>query len=156
MCLYTDPKHHPIVPGTKRVESKIAQCDIVVYKALNYYRSSTLGRKVAYSPYRGIEYRLDTLKTASNMATRPLIRYGSEAPVDRGLHAFTRKSAASGRMGLDSATVFPAIIPKGSRVFIGKKHEIASTALIVYKDIASLEAVHGKIAPAIKKADGVK
>lgn len=154
MCLYTDTSYYGTVSEDKFVSSQVAQCDLVVYKALDIYDNS---KQYGYSPYLYNRYEFGKLKTANNMVTRSKILYNCDyARVNRGLHAFTKKINPSSRFGLESSVLCPAIIPKGSRVFIGTNNEIVSTKLIVYRDIESLEAVHGKISNPIPKSEGLK
>lgn len=61
--------------------------------------------------------------------------------VDEGLHSCLTREEAE----LHSHEVFPAIIPAGSRFIVGAENEVASDALIVYKDMKQLQAVHGRV-----------
>ena len=40
---------------------------------------------------------------------------------------------------------YPAIIPVGTKFFLGNNKDVATRSLIVYRTLAELEAVHGKM-----------
>lgn len=154
MCLDVDKKVH-----TDPKKAFIARTDIVVYKILrkkydydyNQYGETTDTRIYYQAPYRNFTYKMGTLYTEKRM------KVGKYLSVDAGLHSCKTRRAANLRNPDGTyGTVFPAIIPKGSRVFVGTFGDMVSNRLIVYKDKADLEAVHGKIHPRIPLELGLR
>ena len=126
MCLYT-----------KQIKPKVAEKDIVVYKVLDHNMGS---------PYYGLLYPLNEKRTSI------LKRYDWKweekgykiYDVEEGLHAFTKRLAAyvkqyylnqPDRNNLATYSVYKAIIPKGSKYYIGLDNDIASDALIVKRKL---------------------
>lgn len=124
MCLYTE-----------QIKPKVAEKDIVVYKVLNHNM---------LSPYYGLSYPLN------RKITSKLLCYDHEwSPrtpifnIEEGLHAYTKRRVAYARQhDLNILTkesvvysVYKAIIPKGSKYYIGLDNDIASDALIVKRKL---------------------
>lgn len=144
MCLYIDESVH----GTAYSKQKpfIAQTDIVVWKLLIKDFDFDEDKTVYLAPYRRTLYVLGQLYKS---------KLGKDwCAIDEGLHCFSnhRKARMVKELEWDFDTsVFWAIIPKGSKVYVGTDKELVSNQLIVYKSKKDLEAVHGKIQPAIAK-----
>lgn len=124
MCLYE-------IDG-QPFETRIANRDIVVWKALN-----KTCRGYYVSPYQGTLY-----KFGECMRSKLIIEMDwSVVVVYHGLHSCLTAEDAE----FHSDEVFPAIIPAGSKFIVGAGNEVASNALIVYKDMKQLQAVHGRV-----------
>jgi len=124
MCLYE-------IDG-QPFKTRIANRDIVVWKALN-----RAGRDYV-SPYQGTLY-----KFGKRMRSKLIIEveWDGNATVGEGLHSCLTQEEGENH----SDEVFPAIIPAGSRFIVGAENEVASNALIVYKDMNQLQAAHGRV-----------
>lgn len=123
MCLYE-------IDG-QPFETRIANRDIVVWKALN----KTCRGYV--SPYQGTLY-----KFGECMRSKLIIESErGHSVVGEGLHSCLLREDAE----YHSDEVFPAIIPAGSKFIVGNEDEVASNALIVYEDMKQLQAVHGRV-----------
>lgn len=138
MCLYVDKNYHPGMSPKARV----AQQDILVYKVLD-----KTPRGAYRSPYQGTKWTLGGMKKSSLHCTYS--SYGSWT-VRIGLHSCITRSAAKLHTYCAS-DIYPAIIPKGSRVWFGTSDEIASDKLIVYRDKAELVKARGAIGPAVHR-----
>lgn len=148
MCLRIDTELHP------KNKPRIAERDIVVYKAL--YDEGD--KDCARSPYYNFLWIFG--EKVSAKIDKPVLGYdffggyskkvSTFYKISKGLHSATTKDGAL----MHALSVYPAIIPKGSRVIFGvKSDEVVSDNLIVYKDIKALQKVHGKVAKGVKKAD---
>lgn len=151
MCLFVDEKIH--TPERKRATYRIASQDILVYKVLKNPHE-----KCGYAPYMDTRWTFGSPRSYQRL--RKSLNITNEA-IEAGLHAFTSLSTAEYRASkLDTSgfygsynkyKVFPAVIPKGSRLYFGCKDDIVATDLIVYKDRVSLVAARGPIGKGIKK-----
>ena len=145
MCLYIDLTFHK---ASKK--PAVATRDILVWIVLKY--SDKLG---GVAPYRGCRWdfgskRETTTLSRDDFPCKNIIEYGLHATLSQ---TSARKLASSFYNGYGSnpAKVFPAIIPKGSKLFFGSYRDIVATRMIVYKDLAAVEAKHGPIAPKVPK-----
>ena len=139
MCLYIDNDLHPIN------KHRIAERDIVVYKALDAIHETG-----GISPYMRATWLFGEQKIVR--IGKAKTRKGCDNDIyliHKGLHSCNTKLKARCH-GLPD-NLCPAIIPKGSKLFFGTNGDIVSNALIVYKNMKELEAVHGKVAKPIKK-----
>jgi hypothetical protein len=145
MCLSVDETLHK---GTRKgfycgkayAPCRVAQRDILVYKIL---------RKDFISPFQRTQWTPGEMNSARMGTTS-----GKWNEIEVGLHALTSKRAAYDyKRGLymNYYKTFPAVIPKGSRVFFGDSNQIASNQMVVFKNVADLEAVYGKIGDGVKK-----
>lgn len=111
---------------TKSKKPKIAKKDIICYKVLEVRDGKY------YSPVMLFRYDLDVLYKSCG---EPHVTYnGSRYEVDRGMfHAYTSKNTAYNSLLLvwRGRCVFPAIIPKGSKYYIGICNEICSDEIII-------------------------
>lgn len=105
------------------------------------------------SPYRRDRYTFGKLKNAPRrFLGRSSIqqhmyggRYRTRHIVEEGIHAYfalNRENARRYASFCHDEQIFPAVIPAGSKIFIGKNHDVVSTALIVYMDMESLLAAY--------------
>lgn len=153
MCLIIDtnihkPEKRVIRTSYDNYTSRIAQRDIVVYKALEPEKNSpNTGR----SPYRAFIWRFGKRVNRRGFTLCHTKYKWALATINEGLHACTTRTSALRHVHYGVGKVFPAIIPRGSRVVFGIKNEIVSNSLIVYKNMEDLEAVHGKVAQGVKK-----
>lgn len=92
-----------------------------------------------YSPYQCARYEMGVMKKSSLVIE--IDPYDGAETVDLGLHSCLTKDDVD----MHSSATFPAIIPTGSKFIVGSDNEVASDALIVYKTMKDLEAVHGKV-----------
>lgn len=131
MCLYTI-----------QTKIRIAKKDIPVYKVLET-EPDTEG---LLSLYRYEEYKLGELKLASiGVMGRPypdvriLPNFSTACKVyiiNQGLHSFTSlRKAEMAKRPWNNATVFKAIIPKGSEYICGIHGDIVSNQLVVLKEL---------------------
>ena len=168
MCLYTDKRFHKVTPpkrGSNKfptVSSFVTQCDILVWKRLRPGYGATNG---GYSPYQMFLYTFGKLTYSKGHLPKvrsvPLSHYGKDktafyldsARVEAGLHAVTNAKTKYWNSG--GTVTYPAVIPKGSRVYFGSRSDIVTNRMIVYKNLAALEKVHGKVSKGIKKLDAV-
>ena len=134
MCLYVDTSFH------KSNTASVATRDILVWKVLKLPNNI-----FGFAPFQGCKWHFGFERSSK-------LDYWNRV-VDAGLHAKLSKTAARRyvRCGLDNVRVFPAIIPKGSKLFFGRDRDIVATQMIVYKDLAAVEANHGPIAPKVPK-----
>lgn len=125
MCLYT-----------KQIAPKVAEKDIVVYKVLDYNMGS---------PYYGLLYHLNRKITSDLNIYDSRWHLGTQLlTVEEGLHSCTKRIAAYliqrylniyyKKSGI-TYSVYKAIIPKGSKYYIGLNNDIASDALIVKRKL---------------------
>lgn len=126
MCLYT-----------KQILPKVAKKDIVVYKVLDHNM---------FSPYYGLSYLLNRKITSKLMRYDHVWNPSTQIfIVEEGLHAYTKRRVAyvkqhylnkvDGEDFLTTYSVYKAIIPKGSKYYIGLNGDIASDALIIKRKL---------------------
>lgn len=145
MCLVIDTKFHKRIARRHKYAPRVAQRDIVVYKVLTTpKRRSGFGDGVKhFSPYQMMPYEL-------GKEYKSVMR-SSHIYVNAGLHSYRTRNACRRTTSL-SREIFPAIIPRGSLLFFGNGDTVVSTSLIVYKDMAALEAVHGPVDSGVPRA----
>lgn len=145
MCLYPDPTIHEISPAGK-VKHRFAARDILVWKVLRVRNScDKLG---GFAPFRDTRWLFGKTHTAPKMRKVIDIYDG----VEQGLHAcISRTKAKEVRVSMIGKRIFPAVIPKGSKLFFGGNRDIAADTMIVYPNLAAVEAKHGPIAPKVFK-----
>lgn len=141
MCLYTDSDIHG--SDLKQRKAASASRDILVWKVLS--ETTAKGGK---SPYRGCSWRFGV----ERQAKMKLQLKGYQTKIDIGLHAAINRTAAK-RVGYGFCNVrcYPAIIPKGSRLFFGINEHIVATRMIVYPNLAAVAAKHGPIGSKVLK-----
>lgn len=114
----------------KTLRPKVADYDILVFKSL---------RPNGRSPYQNYPY-ICGKKVKSRLNIK--VKWG-EIIVEEGLHAYRLKKDAN-YYSFSNDQVFPAIIPKGSKYFIGQDKDIVSNQLIVYEDLKTLSEKRGQ------------
>ncbi len=124
MCLTIDITHH------RFNQSFVAEAPIVVWKLLT--PSSQTDRYV-YPPYYSFRYEFG-VEYSSEIGRRGYSVY-------EGFHAFYFNGTPRMRRikGTYNVRVYPCVIPKGAKFFIGKDSEIVSDRLIVYRDANHLK-----------------
>lgn len=145
MCLVIDTNLHKKIARSRKYAPRVAQRDIVVYKVLvtPKRRSGIDGGVKHFSPYQMMPYELGK-EYKSVMGS-------SHRYVHAGLHSYRTRNACRRTTAL-SREVYPAIIPRGSLLFFGSGDTVVSTSLIVYADMAALEAVHGPVDSGVPRA----
>ena len=150
MCLYIDERFHGKFFGnpTPAAETLI---DVLCFKGLERSYSDS-NRNSWVSPYQGMMYQFGKLYKSE-------LYQNEMGDIDEGLHSY--RSERHGKefdFGGTDYGLFPAIIPKGSKIFVSSRGhgEYASGRLIVFKDMAMLEAVYGKVAPAVKQVEALQ
>lgn len=129
MCLY--------IRSEKKPKGTIAVNDIVVYKILVPVYSALTERFT--SPFSYFEWSLDKIYTAKGAID--LIHNGSEYLLEAGaFHSYAVEEQAYSNF--NRATLFAAIIPKGTRYWFGVganyTHQYASKSLKIVKPIKRL------------------
>lgn len=137
MCFTSDEVFSSIEEAEKHSLS-IALNDILVWKKLDVFDGDKL-----LSPYTCHRYHFGEMKSAIIQplfyrAFREISKFVVQ--IDRGLHSYTNVYTASCHW--QYATCFPAIIPKGTKYARNSNGESVSEALIVFKDIESLEVLY--------------
>lgn len=142
MCLHIDSTIHSLNANSIG-KPFIATRDILVWKVLD-----DVGKTGGNAPFRGCRWKFGKARVAPKMR-KSISVYGS---LDVGLHAVLSRSAARNISGwFYRRRVCPAIIPKGSQLFFGRKRDIVATKMIVYPDLAAVEAKHGPIAAKVPR-----
>lgn len=128
MCLDIEPKYHPEYIdenyNRRKPTAKVATFPILTYKVLDVDKCDK-GKVYYTSPYRGTSYKMGTLYRSA--FSFDLFDYS----IQRGLHSCINVSSANNHMSF-SGENFPAIIPVGSKFYLGMAGEIVSNQLIVF------------------------
>ena len=109
----------------------VAEKDIIVYKALDHRDSST-GKKTLRTPYQYCPISFTDGKCVMDGD----LECTYDKNVSIGFHTFTSEGLISLVCEMFTATKMTkhwAIIPKGSKYFIGIEDEIVSNKLIIFK-----------------------
>jgi hypothetical protein len=120
MCLYVSPTQHPHPASKYKRRALRAGYDILVWKKANMPG----GAESFFSPHRFFRWyfgKLEKVRLRKNAVT-----------VRQGLHAYFRKPSAITRQ---YGTYYPAIIPAGSLFYIGMSGDIATNAMVVYRNM---------------------
>lgn len=115
MCLY---------PTHKRV--KIAKEDIVCYKVLT---------SIMKSPYRDFQYERNKMYSIKLLK---IDKNNNDLEINEGYHAYVSYDGAyssTAIMFLYDTFIFKAIIPKGSKYYLGTDNEIVSNQMIIKENI---------------------
>ena len=125
MCLIIDKTIHT---GKFGCMPKIAKNDILVYKCLDI--STFSGRKII-TPYKHYPITFDE----NGIFTYPKVRLQKIAntEITKGIHAYYNKVVADKEPWIGVIEIFYAIIPKGSRYFIGVAGDIVSNNMRIFK-----------------------
>ena len=109
----------------------IAKNNIVVYKALdtkNYDYTKSI-----YTPYMHLHIVFDNGKCVMNEPSMEI--YGKF--IDKGIHAYTTEERCKITCDMyhheTGTKKFWAVIPKGSKYFVGNENDIVSDNLIIFK-----------------------
>lgn len=116
--------------SNNKVTAHVADRDLIVNKYMRYIPSEMR----LYSPYQsGNSYVFNKVYTAPNFHTT------CEDSVEYGFHSYKWGcSAPSWRLILRENRKTIAVIPAGSRYFVGTNNEIVSNKIIFFKDMNSL------------------
>lgn len=148
MCLNIHNMHHINSYLSSHPTGLVSIAPILVWKVL--WKANFIS---GLAPYR------ETMWIFNKCATVPRLRISRDHDVTEGLHAFispfTAKHEAKSWYG-NAHTVHPAIIPVGSNLLFGKDHDVVSTSLIVFKNIAAVRAKYGSITEAMKYTELTK
>lgn len=129
MCLYISVSHGLTHRGHHRLPSpRIAGYDMLVFKRLEAIVRERAGADATrgHAPYMGTRWDFGKMKRAV-MAQED----GCNDRVGRGLHAYRDMSFVTTHY-MDDTEVFPAIIPAGSKFYIGEKGHIVANQMTVY------------------------
>ena len=131
MCLFTN-----------RTKPLVASKDLVVYKAL------TVEDGKYYTPYQGVEVKLNSYLTVPDSKVRKMSLFGYYEINGEGIHSYTHLGENIG---------FKAIIPKGTPFWISVDlQEIASTELYITDEICDEETDLKEICDLLLKENFVK
>lgn len=146
MCLTVDPLYHKATKN-KKPQPRIAQRDIVVWKVLepSTHHERVKHKSALVSPYQRTPYKLGERKDEN-------INWTSKYYVYDGLHSY-RTRIGGFITASTKKDIYPAIIPRGSKVFFGLSGKVVSTSLIVYANMAELEKVHGPVGEGVPRAE---
>lgn len=153
MCLTINTDMHG---SGKKFSPKVAKIPILVWKALNNDRKRVTG---AYSPYLGFFWRFGETQHAK-------LSIDNGEFVNDGLHAhvLSKEQRTNSEMvrrytdyyhslwSIDNRTLYPAVIPAGTKFVIGAAADVVSEALTVYRNTEEMLAAIGvkKIGKGIK------
>jgi hypothetical protein len=136
MCLFAAPDIHP----TKK--PRIAGYDILCWKVMNHVPE---GASFSYSPYLKHIWHFGEAETAT-LGLPPRGNNCLLVIVEEGLHAFVHKKSAEARADIRSkpSKAYPAIIPAGTKFFIGcgGNPDIVAEKMTVYPTLE--EALKGR------------
>lgn len=114
------------------LKPKVAEKDIKVYKILKEINSNYL------IPYR--RERINFVNSKADLQPVKIIAYWdwiiNRFVVDEGYHSFTTVKEVKFNLNFNfrgNTAIFNAIIPKGTKYFIGKYNDIVSEKLIIYQ-----------------------
>lgn len=129
MCLTVDLKKH--IHIFNKALPKIALKDIIVYKVVG----SRYGYH--YSPFQVTP--ISFTKNKAVLKSRLQLRcYEDSIEVHKGIHAYTKYDIASEETCwhtelFDHVTVYKAVIPRGTKYYLGVDGDIVAKKLIIYK-----------------------
>ena len=150
MCLSVDPLYHKATKS-KQPQPRIAQRDIVVWKVLESpsYHERVKHKSALVSPYQRTPYKLGERmnKNIKVRGNRTFKYY-----VYEGLHSY-RTRIGCYNIASTEKDIYPAIIPRGSKVFFGLSGKVVSSSLIVYANMAALEKVHGPVGDGVPRTE---
>lgn len=149
MCLYIDQTIHT---NPMKSAGKLVRRPIQVWKALDVYMQWS--DRFFMAPYRSTEYKMGE-EYRANMCKD---EYRNDCvAVHAGLHSYRSLESLRNHFGNTPRydgngpqydlhrMEFPAIIPRGSLLFVGTKGDLVSSNLIVYRSMRTLESKHGKV-----------
>ena len=136
MCLCVDLNYHKVKKD--KPIALVAKQTILVHKMIE-----TDGRKL-FTPYScmPINFKDDEYGMFFYKTTRFSFLGNYYYYVERGIHAFTEIEVAEDSLRFlstncgEKVKLYNAVIPKGSKFFIGKDGDIASSNLVVFKNKA--------------------
>ena len=132
MCLTVNKHYH------KKGYSLVAKEDILVYKLLErrlyVYRTPFRRFLINFSNNGIFQYKKTKMGKVYILGA-----HLNSAEIEEGLHAYVFKSDARENKDDYANVLCRAVIPKGSRFFIGIHRDIVSNQLIVFKNIPALK-----------------
>lgn len=136
MCLSVDLNYHKI--KKEKPIALVAKQSILVYKIIekddnNHHFTPYSNMPINFDDEYGMFFYKTTKFSFEN-------GYGDYFYVKRGIHTYTEREDAENSVDFLSngcganVSIYNAVIPKGSRFFIGKDGDIASSNLVVFKN----------------------
>lgn len=150
MCLYIDLSFHR--PKNNIIHSAIASRDILVWKVLRMV-DWTGGNSPHYD--HGWDFGIKYTELGLKKSIKLDLDSDYEDEIHHGLHAVLSRNACRNiarHVSIVDKRYLPAIIPKKSRLWFGTGRDIVANNMIVYPNLAVVEANHGKIAPKVPKS----
>jgi exoribonuclease II len=143
MCLYIESHYHAIDNDGKEFKPHVAKQPILVWKFLE-----TGTEKSANSPFQNSRWIFGQPRKAK-------FTYSDDnTAVEAGLHAMiTKRSDRFDGWWATYGSYYPAVIPAGTKFWIGENNEIVAEEMIAYHDEMSCLAAYGatKFAPGIPR-----
>ena len=153
--------------GNSRVRPIVTTEDLQTWKLLRVHNiedgNTGVSKGYFYSaPYRGTDYIFGKLYTAKldkrSEEGGDYYNYLMTHRVFAGLHSYDgnrNRSVNRGKIAVGTTKYrwFPAVIPKGSKIYIGSRNDVVSDNLVVYRDMADLRKRGGYstlTSPAVK------
>jgi hypothetical protein len=146
MCLYVDKRRMNITGSVRQRHAFVADRPLVVFKRL--VRAGTTS---GVTPYQAKVLYFGHRHDITDRKTFDIYNFVMhfDAQIDGGgFHAVmydADESNCNWRFNGHSSEWYPAIIPTGTKFFIGNDKDIVARSLIVYRNMRDLEAVHGKM-----------
>lgn len=136
MCLSVNLDFHKVKNG--KPIALVAKQSILVYKMLeiknNHYRTPYMSKAVNFDD----EYGMFFYKTTRFSINRTYFYKKYHYDVSRGIHSFfdfdKAKHNSDFLLTLGVSNIHYAIIPKGSKFYIGAEGDIASSNLVVFEN----------------------
>lgn len=127
MCLRISKFHHLFNEG-----AKIAKHDIHVYKKLIPFKSISNRYMTPYlhAFYSAKKGRIDM----ESILKREQQSFNHHDIITKGIHAYRTKRCITNRDIFTSSFIYHAIIPKGSKYYVGSNKDIVSDHLIVFTE----------------------
>lgn len=138
MCLIVSIEHHP------DLKPKTAKTDLRVYKILTQVSGCW------FTPYQSVRLKFNLQNKIRYKSTidAPLSHSSGLsycARISRGIHSFySYVFAINEKRWCGPGTVFYAVIPKGSKYYIGVEGDIVSSQLIIFRNKETFEKYSSK------------
>jgi hypothetical protein len=147
MCLYVSKTRMNINGNARQAHAYVSNRPLVVLKRLINVLSD-----VGYTPYQRTPMRFGVRNDITNRKGFDIYNYQYNDDTTEinggGFHAVmydATSGTCSWMMSESRKEWYPAIIPAGTKFFIGVSKDVVARSLIVYRNMRDLEAVHGKM-----------